>query len=175
MQTSDNAKSCCMPSEGTAPRGDRISAAQFSGDKRVHISLNVRNVKRSLPFYRALFDQDPIKIRDDYAKFEVDEPSVNFAINEHPDAVDRDGHFGVEVKHTDVVQNTYNRFKGLGIHVDATETQVACCYSVQDKIWAVDPDGNRWEVFVVTANEADEGCGATCICYNPDTGRCNWV
>jgi hypothetical protein len=45
---------------------------------------------------------------------------------------------------------------------------------VQDKAWVVDPDGNHWEVFVVTNNEAEEGCGLSCICYDADTGGCNW-
>ncbi|MFP4103671.1 MAG: glyoxalase/bleomycin resistance/dioxygenase family protein, partial [Coleofasciculus sp.] len=24
-----------------------------------------------------------------------------------------------------------------------------CCYAIQDKVWVSDPDGNRWEIFVV--------------------------
>jgi hypothetical protein len=32
-------------------------------------------------------------------------------------------------------------------------------------VWVGDPDGNRWEVYVVTEADADEGCGADCVCY----------
>lgn len=167
QEVAQSASSCCAPES-------RESAVQFPTDRRVHISLNVKSVQRSLPFYKALFNQNPTKFRPDYAKFEVVEPAVNFTLNEHPDATDRDGHFGVEVGTTEAVSDAYNRLRGLGIPIEATETEVACCYSVQDKIWASDPDGNRWEIFVVTASEADEGCGATCICFDPETGRCKW-
>ena len=174
MQVSQSNKTCCAPEDGALAVIDQASAVDFSGDRRVHISMNVRNVERSLPFYRALFNQAPIKLRNDYAKFEIADPSINFTINQHPDSVDRDGHFGIEVKDTDAVMDTLKRLKTLGVTVDATETQVACCYSVQDKIWAADPDGNHWEVFVVTANESEAGCSAGCICYDPATDRCKW-
>jgi len=31
-----------------------------------------------------------------------------------------------------------------------------CCYALQDKTWVEDPDGNRWEVFVVLENNANK-------------------
>lgn len=34
----------------------------------------------------------------------------------------------------------------LGI-VSKEEIGTACCYSVQDKFWAEDPDGVQWEVY----------------------------
>jgi hypothetical protein len=30
---------------------------------------------------------------------------------------------------------------------------VTCCYAVQNKVWATDPDGNKWEVYVVLDND----------------------
>src|SRR5690606_39506116 len=42
------------------------------------------------------------------------------------------------------------------------EMQVDCCYALQDKTWARDPDGNEWEVFVVLENT--EPTGAACDC-----------
>ncbi|MGH8536358.1 MAG: ArsI/CadI family heavy metal resistance metalloenzyme [Gammaproteobacteria bacterium] len=185
--TQSESQSCCSPSQPAATTSqsccappvsaetkDLLSAVDFPGDQRIHISLNVKNVKRSLPFYQVLFNQNPTKLRADYAKWETHEPAVNFTINEHPDAVDRDGHFGIEVKDTQAITDAVQRFIAAGFKVATTETQVACCYSVQDKAWVVDPDANHWEFFVVTQNEAEEGCGLTCICYDPDTGGCNW-
>jgi catechol 2,3-dioxygenase-like lactoylglutathione lyase family enzyme len=150
------------------------SAVEFPNERRPHISLNVKNVQRATWFYKILFNQNPVKMRPDYAKFEPVDPPVNFTLNEHADAVDRDGHFGIEVKDVDAVARYLERFRSAGLKVDTTETQVSCCYSVQDKAWVVDPDGNHWEIFVVTSNEATEGCGLTCICYDPSTGGCNW-
>jgi hypothetical protein len=40
--------------------------------------------------------------------------------------------------------------------------QVDCCYALQDKTWARDPDGNEWEVFVVLENT--EPAEASCAC-----------
>jgi len=165
--------SCCAPPM-TESTTEQRSAVDFPNTRRPHISLNVRNVQRSTAFYRILFNQRPVKTRPDYVKFEPVDPPVNFTINEHADAVDRDGHFGIEVKDVDSVARFIERFKAAGVEVDATETQVSCCYSVQDKAWVVDPDGNHWEIFVVTNNEAAEGCGLSCICYDPSTGGCNW-
>lgn len=165
--------SCCAPAL-KSQAAELTSAVDFPNSRRPHISLNVKNIKRSLWFYKVLFNQNPSKLRPDYAKFEPVNPPINFTLNEHADAVDRDGHFGIEVKDVGAVAGYIERFKSAGLQVDTTETQVACCYSVQDKVWVVDPDGNHWEVFVVTHQEAAEGCGLSCICYDPNTGGCNW-
>jgi len=180
----DSAASCCAPSTAQsngcgAPildldENDEVSAVDFPNSRRIHISLNVKNLKKSLWFYRVLFSRNPSKLRDDYAKFEPTIPPVNFTLNEHADAIDRDGHFGIEVKSPDAVQALINRMTAAGIEVNTRETQVSCCFSVQDKAWFVDPDGNHWEVFVVTNSEAVEGCGLSCICYDPETDGCNW-
>ncbi len=176
--------SCCGPApaqaaacggtELAADSQEQLSAVEFPNERRIHISLNVKNVKKSLWFYRVLFNRNPSKLRDDYAKFEPEVPPVNFTLNEHPDAIDRDGHFGIEVKSPEAVQAVISRMSAAGMTVNARETQVSCCYSVQDKAWVVDPDGNHWEVFVVTNSEAVEGCGLSCICYDKETGGCNW-
>lgn len=166
---------CCDATSGSsAIKEDLPSAVDFLTDQRPHISLNVRNVRASLPFYSALFDARPTKLRADYAKWESETPPVNLTLNERPEAVSRSGHFGIEVKSTDSVQEYFERFRRMRMKVEATEKNVACCFSVQTKIWAADPDGNHWEVFVVTEKEAEQGCEATCICYNPDTGGCEW-
>lgn len=167
------ASSCCAPPLKEDTR-EMVSAVEFPNTRRPHISLNVKNLRRSMWFYRILFNQAPTKMKPDYAKFEPEDPPINFTINEQADAIDRDGHFGIEVKDVDAVAEFLKRFNAAGLKVDTTETQVSCCYSVQDKAWVVDPDGNHWEIFVVTDNEATEGCGLSCICYDPGTGGCNW-
>jgi hypothetical protein len=57
-------------------------------------------------------------------------------------------HFGIQVKSTAAVQELAARLATAGIPTDV-EQQVTCCYAVQNKVWATDPDGNRWEVYVV--------------------------
>jgi catechol 2,3-dioxygenase-like lactoylglutathione lyase family enzyme len=165
---------CCGPGASPQVEQDLPSAVDFLNDRRPHISINVRSIRAALPFYTALFGARPTKLRDDYAKWESQSPPVNLALNEHPEAVSRNGHFGIEVKSTEAVQAYHERLKRLKVSIEATEQNVACCFSVQTKIWAADPDGNHWEVFVVTEQEADEGCQSACICYNPQTGGCDW-
>jgi catechol 2,3-dioxygenase-like lactoylglutathione lyase family enzyme len=173
-ESSAAAGTCCEPATGIGEVQDLPSGVRFATERRPHINLNVRDLRESILFYRALFGQRPTKLRDDYAKWETEFPPVNLSILQNPTDQKAHGHFGIEVKSTDAVHEYYERLRRLRVPVDATEQNVACCFSVQTKIWAADPDGNRWEIFVVTENEAEEGCGATCICYNPDTGGCEW-
>lgn len=140
------------------------SAVDFPTDSRMHISLNVSNLEESAKFYRVLLDQNPSKVREGYVKFESQEPAVNLTLNDFPNETSTDGHFGIQVKNTEIVMADYDRFKASGFKI-ITEDDIECCYAVQSKIWVADPDGNRWEIFVTTAPEAEEGCGPECICH----------
>ena len=42
--------------------------------RKVHVSLNVSELDRSIAFYRVLLGADPAKVRKDYAKFDLAEP-----------------------------------------------------------------------------------------------------
>ena len=48
------------------------------------------------------------------------------------------------------------------------EEATACCYAVQDKVWAVDPDGHKWEVFVVLEADAKDELFAEAGCCSPE-------
>jgi len=120
---------------------------------RPHISIDVRNINNSIEFYRAFFGTEPAKVRDGYAKFELSSPPLNFTMNER-DVPARGGlsHLGFEVKSTDDVLEAQLRLKKAGLST-AEEFETTCCYAKQDKIWITDPDGNQWEVFVVTQKD----------------------
>lgn len=140
------------------------SAVDFPTDSRFHISLNVGSLADSLPFYRSLFAADPVKVKEGYAKFELLEPPLNFTLNEFPDNTRSQGHFGLQVKNTRIVQDTYKRLLADGFKI-VTEDGTECCYAVQTKLWVADPEGNRWEIFVTTEPDSDVGCGPDCICH----------
>jgi catechol 2,3-dioxygenase-like lactoylglutathione lyase family enzyme len=144
---------------------------QFETDSRIHMGLAVQNLERSVAFYRTLFGQGPTKTRPRYAKFEVAEPPVNLALNEvggatgpnHPVA-----HFGIQVKSSAAVARVADRLRDAGLDTAAVEN-VTCCYAVQNKVWATDPDGNKWEVYVVLDNDgAHHGSSSACCADKPD-------
>ena len=131
------------------------SAVQFDTDSRVHIALAVNDLEKSVAFYRALLGQEPTKTRPGYAKFEVAEPPVNLALNAVGGTTGPNNpvaHFGIQVKSTAAVEVAARRLREAGL-ATRDEKNVTCCYAVQDKVWATDPDGNKWEVYVVLDND----------------------
>src|SRR5687768_11098241 len=150
------------------------SAVQFETESRIHIGLAVRDMGRSVAFYRTLFGQEPTKARPRYAKFEVAEPPVNLALNEvggatgpnHPVA-----HFGIQVKSTGAVGEVADRLRVAGLET-AAEDNVTCCYAVQTKVWATDPDGNKWEVYVVLDNDGAQHHSTQRECCADRPGCC---
>lgn len=143
------------------------SAVDFPTKSRVHISLDVSNLNESLRFYRVLFDAEPVKLRSDYAKFELENPPLVITLNQFGRQPGKDGpinHFGIQVKSSDEVLKAKQRCQEAGFKLEE-EVATACCYAVQTKIWAVDPDGTKWEIYVVTEADVDAGCGPDCICW----------
>lgn len=127
------------------------SAVQFNTASRIHMGIVVRDPEKTLAFYRVLFGQEPTKTQPHYAKFEVAELPVNLALNEAGGATGPNNpvaHFGIQVKSTTAVQVVSDRLKQAGYET-LVEDHVSCCYAVQNKVWAQDPDGNKWEVYVV--------------------------
>jgi catechol 2,3-dioxygenase-like lactoylglutathione lyase family enzyme len=138
---------------------------------RPHISLDVRDLTQSVEFYSALFGQRPVKERPGYAKFSLTEPPLNFSMNEHADVKPGGylSHLGFEVLSSEEVLEAQARLEASGISVRA-EMSTTCCYAEQDKIWVSDPDGNAWEVFVVTNADAPRG-GSQNGCCIPILGQ----
>jgi len=114
-----------------------------------------------------LFGQESTKIRANYAKFEPADPIVNLSLNEVEDGNTLPSnpvmHFGVQVKSTAAVQGIASRLESAGVPV-VVEDNVTCCYAVQNKIWATDPDGNKWETYVVIDNDAAQHRSSAAAC-----------
>jgi catechol 2,3-dioxygenase-like lactoylglutathione lyase family enzyme len=114
-----------------------------------HISINIRNVTDSIEFYRKMLGVEPSKVRTGYAKFDVQNPPLNLALNEIPfNERGALSHLGIQVASTDDVLAVRMRWADEGL-ITRDEMQTNCCYAIQDKTWVTDPDGNEWEVFVV--------------------------
>ncbi|MDX6613875.1 MAG: hypothetical protein QOD75_3061 [Blastocatellia bacterium] len=127
---------------------------------KAHLAINVKDVNRSLAFYRQLWGIEPSKVRPGYAKFDVQNPPLNFTLNEA--AFNERGalsHMGIQVGSTADVLATRERWAAAGL-LTREEMQTSCCYALQDKAWIRDPDGNEWEVFVVL----EDNLPATAAC-----------
>jgi catechol 2,3-dioxygenase-like lactoylglutathione lyase family enzyme len=149
------------------------SAVQFETTSRIHMGMAVKDLARSVAYYTTLFGQGPTKTRPRYAKFEVAEPPVNLALNEVGGLTGPNNsvaHFGIQVKSTHAVNTVANRLKEKGLDT-AVEEQETCCYAVQNKVWSTDPDGNKWEVYVVLDNDGAQHQSTQSACC-ADTPNC---
>jgi catechol 2,3-dioxygenase-like lactoylglutathione lyase family enzyme len=149
------------------------SAVQFATASRIHMGLAVKDLEASKAFYSTLFGHEPTKTRPHYAKFEVAEPPVNLSLNEAGGETGPNNavaHFGIQDKSSEAVKSVAGRLEAAGIALDVEEN-VTCCYAVQNKVWATDPDGNKWEVYVVLDNNgAHHQSSAGDCCQSTDAG-----
>lgn len=131
---------------------------------KTHISLNVGNITESIVFYKKMFGVEPVKLKVDYAKFDIANPPLNLTMNQT--AFEKGGslsHLGLQVETTEEVLEMGKRWVENGL-VTLDEMQTDCCYALQNKTWVSDPDGNSWEVFVVLGNTADKDISASACC-----------
>ncbi|BCJ86333.1 ArsI/CadI family heavy metal resistance metalloenzyme [Effusibacillus dendaii] len=126
---------------------------------RMHVAINVGNLQENLKFYRAFFGEEPTKVKENYAKFELNNPPLHFSMNVRPH--ERKGvlnHLGFQVENTEAVLAMKERFQKAGL-VSIDEMGTTCCYAVQDKIWVRDPEGNAWEIFYTKEDSEFESAG----------------
>ena len=131
---------------------------------KTHISLNTARFDDAVTFYRAFLGAEPVKRRNGYAKFDIEQPPLNLTLEQVPEGTELLGsaglgqinHLGIQVSSTQEVEKTTERLRATGL-VTLEERDTDCCYALQDKVWVADPDGHRWEVFVVKV--ADTGAG----------------
>ena len=137
---------------------------------KAHLAINVRDVEKSIDFYRAMLGIEPSKVRTGYAKFDVANPPLNLTLNQIP-FTDSGAlsHLGIQVASTEDVNAIRNTWQERGL-IPRDEMQTKCCYALQDKAWVNDPDGNEWEVFTVIEDnlgENVEGAADKSCCVTP--------
>ncbi len=113
--------------------------------KRMHLHVSVPDLAQSIQFYETLFGGPPTVVKDDYAKWMLDDPRVNFAISQRSAAAGVD-HIGIQVETANELGELSGRLKAAGAET-FDEAATTCCYAVGDKSWVRDPSGVRWETF----------------------------
>ena len=113
--------------------------------KRLHMHISVPELDPAIAFYTTLFDAAPAVVKQDYAKWMLEDPRVNLAISARARGAGVD-HVGVQVDSTEELAELSSRLKAAGSTTFDQEA-TTCCYAKSDKSWVTDPAGVRWETF----------------------------
>lgn len=130
--------------------------------KRLHVHVGVTNLDSSIRFYSTLFGAEPSVTKNDYAKWMLEDPRVNFAISSGDHAVKGIEHLGIQVESGEELTEVYGRLKSADRPV-LEEGATTCCYAKSEKSWIADPDGVVWEAFFTNGE-------ATVYGDNPELG-----
>src|SRR3954468_18385991 len=127
---------CCAELSSLHIRKREYEENAMTDILKAHVSINVRNVERSIDFYRRMLGIEPSKVRTGYAKFDVENPPLNLALNEVPslDSAGALSHLGLQVASTEDVLAIRSRWAEAGL-VTRDEMKTDCCYATQDKTW----------------------------------------
>ncbi|WP_420448407.1 ArsI/CadI family heavy metal resistance metalloenzyme [Candidatus Palauibacter sp.] len=121
---------------------------------RLQLALNVRDIDEAVDYYGKLFGATPHKRRPGYANFAIDEPPLKLVLIEKAGAEERLNHMGVEVFDGAQVREAGDRLEEADI-LTAVEEETVCCHATQTKVWSHEPQGLRWEWYVVTDDAPD--------------------
>lgn len=134
--------------------------------KRLHIHVGVKNIDDAIRFYTTLFGAQPVKTKPDYAKWLLDDPSVNFAVSTRVQKTGLD-HLGIQVEEEAELTELRERLKAGDIGL-VDEGETVCCYARSEKSWIQDPAGIAWEAYrtmedaEIFSGKADSPQGACC-------------
>jgi catechol 2,3-dioxygenase-like lactoylglutathione lyase family enzyme len=125
--------------------------------KRLHVSLAVKDLDQSVRFYSTLFASEPTVLKQDYAKWMLDDPRVNFSISTRGEDRGLD-HLGIQVDSREELGEIADRLESAGRGV-YDKGEAHCCYAHSHKAWVRDPEGLAWESFFTFGAETVYGEG----------------
>jgi hypothetical protein len=113
--------------------------------KRFHVYVSVADIASGARFYSALFGAEPTVRKNDYARWMLDDPQINFAICQRGLPVGIN-HLGFQVDSREKLAAMRAQLaradQGLQEQIGAS-----CCYTISDNYWVTDPTGMAWETF----------------------------
>ena len=136
--------------------------------KRFHMHVAVTDLTKSVQFYSTLFGQQPTKLKEDYAKWMLEDPRVNFAISTRGEEAGVN-HLGIQVDNEAELEEITERLKKADLGVFG-EGETTCCYAESKKAWVKDPSGIAWEAYQTMADaeifgkdfDTEEADGGAC-------------
>jgi catechol 2,3-dioxygenase-like lactoylglutathione lyase family enzyme len=123
---------------------------------RLQLALNVDDIDQAVDFYSKIFATEPTKRKPGYANFAIENPPLKLVLFEAKGAEERLNHLGVEVFEAEDVTVATDRLKAAGLAA-LVEDEATCCYAKQDKVWAIEPQGLRWEWYRVLEDSESFG------------------
>ncbi len=114
--------------------------------KRFHVNVSVADLDRSTQFYTTLFGVEPTVLKDEYAKWMLDDPRINFSVNsgsQHPGV----NHIGLQADTMEELGIIQSRLRTAEVKT-LDQPDAKCCYAISSKTWVRDPDDVAWEMFV---------------------------
>lgn len=124
--------------------------------KRLHVHVTVKDLDESIGFYSTLFGATPTVTESDYAKWMLDDPSVNFAISERCGVTPGLSHLGIQVDEESELSELSERLEEAGRPI-VEQKAAQCCYAEGDKAWVSDPQDIAWETFRTFGQITDYG------------------
>ena len=122
---------------------------------QMHASIDTADLAVSLAFYRMLLGAEPALERHDYARFDLDDPCLVLGLNvvqrPRPASLGPLEHLGIRFPDEAGLDAVRQRLLRGGLALEE-ELDTECCYARLSRVWASDPSGVRWELFV--AHEA---------------------
>lgn len=118
--------------------------------KRFHVHVHVDDLSHSIAFYSQLFAAQPARVEEDYAKWMLEDPRVNFAISTRGQKPGLD-HLGFQVDGADELAELKARAEAAEMAL-FDEGNTTCCYARSEKHWVTDPQGIAWEHFHTLGN-----------------------
>jgi lactoylglutathione lyase len=141
--------------------------------KRFHVHVHVEDLDKSIGFYSKLFAAEPARVENDYAKWMLEDPRINFAISTRGSKAGID-HLGFQTDDAQELSALKARAEAADMAL-LDEGQTTCCYARSEKHWVTDPQGIAWEHFhtlgnipVFSEGQAADATAACCAPAEPD-------
>ena len=95
--------------------------------KRFHVHVAVDDLAANIRFYSSVFGRQPALVKDDYAKWMLEDPRINFAISNRGLAKGVD-HLGLQVDSDEELKVLREQVGRAEIEA-RDQPEAACCYA----------------------------------------------